>query len=177
MPSKTPMLKAQHPEYETWRAGIHGQNNVACVDCHMPKVQNEQGKVYTDLGRQPLRSLRPDLRNCHTQSKEMLQGVVKQRKDAVTEIKLKVEKQLVHAPFEAKAAWDTGATEAEMKDILQDIRHAQWRWDFSIASHGCRCTPRKWRCACWEPPWTRPPTPASWHACWPPGDQPRDRHS
>ena len=34
---------------------------------------------------------------------------------------------------------------------------------------GCRCTPWKWRCACWEPPWTRPPTPApSWHACWPP---------
>ena len=66
----------------------------------------------------------------------MLQGVVKQRKDAVTEIKLKVEKQLVHAHFEAKAAWDAGATEAEMKDILQDIRHAQWRWDFSIASHG-----------------------------------------
>jgi len=23
-----------------------------------------------------------------------------------------------------------------MKDILQDIRHAQWRWDYSIASHG-----------------------------------------
>ncbi|OIV68382.1 hypothetical protein BIT31_26770 [Klebsiella pneumoniae] len=26
--SKTPMLKAQHPEYETWTAGIHGKNNV-----------------------------------------------------------------------------------------------------------------------------------------------------
>ncbi len=23
-----------------------------------------------------------------------------------------------------------------MKDILQDIRHGQWRWDYSIASHG-----------------------------------------
>jgi nitrite reductase (cytochrome c-552) len=33
-------------------------------------------------------------------------------------------------------AWELGATEAEMKDILQDIRHAQWRWDYSIASHG-----------------------------------------
>ena len=135
--SKTPMLKAQHPEYETWRAGIHGQNNVACVDCHMPKVQNEQGKVYTDhkVGN-PFDRFEQTCRNCHTQSKEMLQGIVQQRKDAVTEIKLKVEKQLVHAHFEAKAAWDAGATEAEMKDILQDIRHAQWRWDFSIASHG-----------------------------------------
>ena len=23
-----------------------------------------------------------------------------------------------------------------MKDILQDIRHAQWRWDYAAASHG-----------------------------------------
>ena len=46
--SKTPMLKAQHPEYETWTAGIHGKNNVTCIDCHMPKVQNAEGKLYTD---------------------------------------------------------------------------------------------------------------------------------
>jgi len=29
-----------------------------------------------------------------------------------------------------------GATEDEMQPILQDIRHAQWRWDYAIASHG-----------------------------------------
>ena len=28
------------------------------------------------------------------------------------------------------------ATAEEMKEIHQDIRHAQWRWDYSIASHG-----------------------------------------
>ncbi|MGL5948815.1 MAG: ammonia-forming nitrite reductase cytochrome c552 subunit [Aeromonas sp.] len=135
--SKTPMLKAQHPEYETWRMGIHGKNNVGCVDCHMPKVQNDQGKVYTDhkIGN-PFDSFENTCRNCHTQSKEMLQGIVKTRKDAVNATKLKVEKQLVHAHFEAKAAWDAGATSEEMKPILQNIRHAQWRWDLAIASHG-----------------------------------------
>ena len=35
-----------------------------------------------------------------------------------------------------KAALDAGATEAEMKPIQDDIRHAQWRWDLAIASHG-----------------------------------------
>ncbi len=29
-----------------------------------------------------------------------------------------------------------GATEDEMQPILQDIRHAQWRWDYAIAYHG-----------------------------------------
>ena len=61
---------------------------------------------------------------------------MKSRKDKVQEMKLIAEKQLVAAHFEAKAAWEAGATETEMKDILMDIRHAQWRWDYAIASHG-----------------------------------------
>lgn len=135
--SKTPMLKAQHPEYETWRAGIHGKNNVGCVDCHMPKVRGDDGKLYTDhkVGN-PFDRFEQTCANCHTQSKEALQAVVKERKAAVNELKLSVERQLVHAHFEAKAAWDAGASEEQMKPILQDIRHAQWRWDYSIASHG-----------------------------------------
>lgn len=135
--SKTPMLKAQHPEYETWRAGIHGKNNVGCVDCHMPKVRGADGKLYTDhkVGN-PFDRFEQTCANCHTQSKQALQAVVQERKDAVHELKLKVERQLVHAHFEAKAAWDAGATEEQMKPILQDIRHAQWRWDYAIASHG-----------------------------------------
>lgn len=135
--SKTPMLKAQHPEYETWKQGIHGKNNVSCIDCHMPKVINAEGKVYTDhkIGN-PFDSFDKTCVNCHTQDKASLQNIVAQRKADIQEIKLKVERQLVHAHFEAKAAWDAGATTEEMQPILQDIRHAQWRWDYSIASHG-----------------------------------------
>jgi len=43
---------------------------------------------------------------------------------------------LVRAHVEAKKAWDLGATEAQMADILNLIRHAQWRWDYVAASHG-----------------------------------------
>ncbi len=135
--SKAPMLKAQHPEYETWRDGIHGKNNVVCADCHMPKVRKQDGTVYTDhkIGN-PFDQFEHTCANCHTQSKEMLQDVVATRKKQVTNMKLTAEKHIVAAHFEAKAAWDAGATENEMTDILQDIRHAQWRWDYAIASHG-----------------------------------------
>jgi nitrite reductase (cytochrome c-552) len=37
---------------------------------------------------------------------------------------------------EAKTAWDKGASEEQMKDALNLIRQAQWRWDFSAAGHG-----------------------------------------
>ncbi|MBE0667272.1 MAG: ammonia-forming cytochrome c nitrite reductase subunit c552, partial [Bacteroidales bacterium] len=33
-------------------------------------------------------------------------------------------------------AWDAGATEEMMKPALSLIRQAQWRWDFTTASHG-----------------------------------------
>lgn len=135
--SKAPMLKAQHPGYETWREGIHGKNNVTCIDCHMPKVQNEDGKMFTDhkVGN-PFDRFEDTCAQCHTQDKETLEDVVATRKASVQEMKLRAEKQIVAAHFEAKAAWDAGATEEEMKPILMDIRHAQWRWDYAIASHG-----------------------------------------
>lgn len=135
--SKAPMLKAQHPGYETWREGIHGKNNITCVDCHMPKVTNEDGTVFTDhkVGN-PFDRFEDTCAQCHTQTKDQLRGIVSTRKAQVLKMKLTAEKQIVAAHFEAGAAWDAGATEAEMKDILQDIRHAQWRWDYAIASHG-----------------------------------------
>ena len=74
--------------------------------------------------------------NCHTQSKEQMREIVSSRKAQVLNMKLTAEKQIVAAHFEAGEAWKVGATEEEMKDILQDIRHAQWRWDYAIASHG-----------------------------------------
>ena len=135
--SKAPMLKAQHPGFETWREGIHGKNKVACVDCHMPKVTKEDGTVFTDhkVGN-PFDRFDDTCAQCHTQSKEQLRGIVSTRKAQVLNMKLTAEKQIVAAHFEAGAAWDAGATEEEMKPILQDIRHAQWRWDYAIASHG-----------------------------------------
>lgn len=45
-------------------------------------------------------------------------------------------KELAKAHIEAKYAWDNGATEEQMKNVLALIRQAQWRWDFGVASHG-----------------------------------------
>ena len=52
------------------------------------------------------------------------------------EIRNRIEKELSKAHIMAKAAWDNGATEQEMEASLKLIRQAQWRWDFSVASHG-----------------------------------------
>ncbi len=134
--SKTPMLKAQHPGWEMWQLGVHGKNNVSCVDCHMVK-QNDKGVTFTDHRIvSPLRNVEATCKTCHSQDKEYLLEVTYSRQEQVEEIKLKAEDLLVKAHVEARAAWDAGATEEEMKPALTHIRHAQWRWDYSIASHG-----------------------------------------
>ena len=39
--SRAPILKAQHPDYEIFKMGIHAQRGVSCADCHMP--YNDEG--------------------------------------------------------------------------------------------------------------------------------------
>lgn len=135
--SKAPMLKTQHPDFEVWSQGVHGKNGVTCIDCHMPKVKDKDGKVYTDhkIGN-PFDQFDATCKTCHEQSKETLQARVKEHKHQVKEAMIRLEDQIVKAHFEAKAAWEAGATAEEMKEILTAIRHAQWRWDYSAAGHG-----------------------------------------
>ncbi|KAB2867448.1 MAG: ammonia-forming cytochrome c nitrite reductase subunit c552, partial [Bacteroidales bacterium] len=58
------------------------------------------------------------------------------RQDKVYKEKIALEDMLVKAHFEAKFAWDKGATEKMMEPVMKLIRQAQWRWDFVAASHG-----------------------------------------
>ena len=134
--SRAPMLKAQHPGYETYVTGVHADRGVSCADCHMP-YKSEGGQKFTDHHIQsPLNNVANACQVCHREEAEKLRENVYQRQQKATENRLKLEDFLVKAHVEAKKAWDLGATEAQMKDILMDIRHAQWRWDYAAASHG-----------------------------------------
>ncbi|MDA3817352.1 MAG: ammonia-forming cytochrome c nitrite reductase [Prolixibacteraceae bacterium] len=134
--SKAPMLKAQHPGYEIYSTGVHASRGVSCADCHMPYM-SEGGQKFTDHHIQsPLNNVNNSCQVCHRDETEKLVNDVNERHKRVIENRNKLEIQIVSAHVEAKAAWDYGATETQMEDILMDIRHAQWRWDYAAASHG-----------------------------------------
>lgn len=134
--SKTPMLKAQHPDYELYRTGIHAERGVSCADCHMP-YKSEGGVKFTDHHVQsPLNNIAGSCGVCHRESEETLKKNVYDRQDRVTELRKLAEASLTKAHVEAKAAWDAGALESEMKPVLKLIRHAQWRWDWVAAANG-----------------------------------------
>ncbi len=134
--SKAPMLKAQHPGYEVYMTGTHASRDVSCADCHMPYI-SEGGIKFTDHHVQsPLNNVTNSCQICHSEETEKLIRDVYSRQDKIIENRDKLEELLVKAHVEAKYAWEYGAEETQMKDILWDIRHAQWRWDYAAASHG-----------------------------------------
>ncbi|QCK16229.1 ammonia-forming cytochrome c nitrite reductase [Mangrovivirga cuniculi] len=134
--SKAPMLKAQHPGYETYLTGIHAKRGVSCADCHMP-YKSEGGQKFTDHHIQsPLNNIQNSCQVCHREEAEKLKENVYEKQRKVKENRLALEEMLVKAHIEAKKCWDLGATEEQMESILMDIRHAQWRWDFIAAAHG-----------------------------------------
>lgn len=134
--SRAPILKAQHPDYEIFQMGIHAQRGVSCADCHMP--YNEEGGIkYSDHHiRHPLSAVERTCQTCHRDNEQTLRKNVYERRQKADELRDLVEKELAQAHIEAKFAWDKGATENEMKDVLALIRQAQWRWDFAVSTHG-----------------------------------------
>lgn len=134
--SKAPMLKAQHPDYELFKTGIHADRGVSCADCHMP-YKSEGGVKFTDHHIQsPLNNVENSCQVCHREKTQKLIENVYERQDKILELRTIAEKTLAATHIEAKIAWDNGATEVEMKPALQFIRHAQWRWDWVAASNG-----------------------------------------
>ena len=134
--SRAPMLKAQHPDYELFLLGPHAQRGLGCADCHMP-YKAEGGIKYSDHQIvSPLKNISSTCQTCHRDSEDNLRKYVYEYQDKALEIRDRIEIELTKAHIMAKAAWDNGATEAEMQQALQLIRQAQWRWDFAVASHG-----------------------------------------
>lgn len=134
--SKTPMLKAQHPDYEIFEMGIHSERGVSCADCHMPYT-TKGGVKFTDHQIQsPLNNIANSCQVCHREDQLTLLKNVTDRQDKVMELARNSENTLILAHIEAKTAWESGATEEEMEEVLKLLRQSQWRWDFATAGHG-----------------------------------------
>lgn len=134
--SKAPMLKAQHPDYELFMMGPHYQRGLSCADCHMPYMSEGGIKYSNHQVVSPLKNIANTCQTCHRDSEENLKNYVYQYQDKAIEVRNRIEQELAKAHIMAKTAWDKGATENQMAESLKLIRQAQWRWDFSVASHG-----------------------------------------
>jgi nitrite reductase (cytochrome c-552) len=130
------MLKAQHPGYEIFTTGVHAKRGLSCADCHMPYVQEGGVKYSSHTIQSPLNNIDNSCLTCHRQSEEEFRSIVAEKLARKNQLNVLAMDSLAVAHLTAAKAWEVGATEAEMQPILDKIRSAQWKWDYSIASHG-----------------------------------------
>ncbi len=134
--SGTPIVKAQHPDYELFLTGIHAYRGVSCSDCHMP-YKTSGGVKFTDHHVQsPLLNVANSCGVCHRWSEKEIIARVESIQDKVAAGRKTAETALVRAHFDVAAAVEAGATDAELAPIRTLVRHAQFNWDYVAASNG-----------------------------------------
>ena len=127
----TKMLKAQHPEMETYLAGKHAAL-LNCADCHMPMEQAEDGTVYHSHELvSPLENptLLSTCAQCHEDTDMVT--MVRRLQDRVTARETEVGNKL--SDFKTALAETVAAgtmSEEELDAVREVYRTAQWYFDF-----------------------------------------------
>lgn len=132
----SPMLKAQHPDYEMFTAGsTHFEAGVACADCHMPYVREGAAKYSMHDIHSPL--LNPDQAcgQCHSDTEYVVRRV-NDIQNKTYETKIAAEDAIVDAITAIKAAAAASGSDAELLDQARELhRRAQFYWDYVSAEN------------------------------------------
>jgi nitrite reductase (cytochrome c-552) len=134
--SKARMLKAQHPDFETWSNGVHGKAGVSCADCHMPFMR-ENGQKYTSHWvTSPMKHIKSACMTCHTEGEAWLLERVKTTQNSVWQLQ-RIAGTVVARAHEAigKAEAAAKANQKELDRAREFVRKAQWFWDIVAAEN------------------------------------------
>ncbi len=130
-----PVLKAQHPEFEMWSAGIHARSGVACADCHMPYLRVGGTKVSDHQVRSPLLALNRACQSCHRWPEQELKARVEAIQDRHVALRNHAFDALVQLIGDLEAANDAGRSDADLATARYLQRRAQFLFDFVEAEN------------------------------------------
>ncbi len=132
----TPMLKAQHPEYEMYTAdSTHFKAGVACADCHMPYVRDGAAKFSSHDVHSPLLNPEKACGQCHTDV-DYVVARVNEIQNQVFTTKQATEDALIDAITALKAAAANPNADATLLNKARQLhRNAQFMWDFVSAEN------------------------------------------
>ncbi|HEX2971025.1 MAG TPA: ammonia-forming cytochrome c nitrite reductase subunit c552 [Tepidisphaeraceae bacterium] len=129
------LLKAQHPEFELWNQGVHARSGVACADCHMPYMRQGALKVSDHWVRSPLLNIARACQVCHPYSEEELKSRANDIQNRNYDLLQRAGHAIIGLLDGVKAAKAAGATEPQLRPVLELHRKAQWRLDFIAAEN------------------------------------------
>ncbi len=129
------VLKAQHPEFETWSQGVHAQSGVSCADCHMPYQRVGAAKVSDHWVRSPMLNINNACQGCHKFSETEMKTRVTVIQDRTRALMTRAEEAVVGLIQDLAKAKAGGATDAQLAKAQDLQRKAQWRLDFVAAEN------------------------------------------
>lgn len=140
--SKTPMLKAQHPEYETFFNGPHGAAGVSCADCHMSHTRLDgKKKISNHQWRSPLKDIDAACRQCHAdKTPEYLRQRVEDTQKKTFDQLLLAQETSVRAHEAIRLANEyKGEKNPNYEDLIiqakENVRKGQFFWDMISAEN------------------------------------------
>jgi nitrite reductase (cytochrome c-552) len=134
--SGAPMLKAQHPEYELWSFGTHGEAGVTCADCHMPYQRIDGRKVSSHFWGSPLEDVEQSCRTCHAdRSSTQLTQRVRDTQERHLEAMEETQALSVRAHYYINRLITAGADEDVIEETRHLVRKGQWFWDIIAAEN------------------------------------------
>ena len=125
-----PMLKAQHPEFETWSQGIHSRSGVACADCHMPYKRVGAQKISDHQVRSPMLNINNACQQCHPVSENELKLRVEQIQDKTFYLRNLALDAIVEFIGDLKIARTNNVNIEKTKQAQAFHRKAQFLIDF-----------------------------------------------
>lgn len=129
------VLKAQHPEFETYSQGPHARAGVACADCHMPFERKGAAKVTDHHVRSPLLAVERSCGTCHPAGAAEMKARAESIQDRHAALLARAEDALLALYDEITAARAAGTSDAALEGALKLQRRAQWRVDFVSAEN------------------------------------------
>lgn len=133
--SGTPILKAQHPDFETHIEGPHGEAGVTCSDCHMPYERADgKKKISSHQWTSPLKTMEESCMTCHSnRDVEDLEERVIKIQDTHMEALHKAEDVSITSHYYINKMITSGVSEAKTKEAQEHVRKGQWFWDIVAA--------------------------------------------
>lgn len=140
--SKTPMLKAQHPEFETWIDGPHGAAGVTCADCHMPYIRVDgKKKISSHHWTSPLKTIEQSCLQCHAdkQPEYLKERVLFTQKRTWEQLLIAQENSVrAHEAIRLASEYE-GQRHPDYESLMiqarELARRGQWFWDMVSAEN------------------------------------------
>ncbi len=129
------VLKAQHPEFETWSQGVHARAGVTCADCHMPYKREGALKISDHHVRSPLLNVQRACQPCHNVPEEELKARATAIQDTTFRLRNLAIDALVALIADLRAAREAGRPDEQLAVARSLQRHAQFRIDFVEAEN------------------------------------------